>query len=361
MTEQEINIYKRKYKRPKGRKKFYISKNYKFVNAMTYKDGDHKIKLKNKKLSVTANRILLSELCEQWLELKKQDIKESTYIKYRNIILNQINPRLGNSYINRLRSEDMQKYVQSLKKQNLSNKSIKDTLTLISAILKYAEKAKLYTNNLNIEDLYPKVEKKQIQVLTTDERIRLERYLLNSNDPAKYEILLALYSGMRIGEICALKWSNIDLDKETISVCFTLQHLQDRENQGKTKIIISEPKSQSSKRFIPIPAFMTELFNDIKPISSSTFFLTGHKHFMEPRSLENKFKNCLRECNIEYINFHSLRHTFATHCIEVGFDVKSLSEILGHSSVGTTLNLYAHPTLEYKRSTKCLPFGTSLL
>ena len=87
MTEQEINIYKRKYKRPKGREKFYnISKNYKFVNAMTYKDGDHKIKLKNKKLSVTANRILLSELCEQWLELKKQDIKESTYIKYRNII-----------------------------------------------------------------------------------------------------------------------------------------------------------------------------------------------------------------------------------------------------------------------------------
>ena len=112
--------------------------------------------------------------------------------------------------------------------------------------MKYAEKAKLYTNNLNIEDLYPKVEKKQIQVLTTDERIRLERYLLNSNDPAKYEILLALYSGMRIGEICALKWSNIDLDKETISVCFTLQHLQDRENQGKTKIIISEPKSQRS-------------------------------------------------------------------------------------------------------------------
>ena len=183
-----------------------------------------------------------------------------------------------------------------------------------------------------------------------DERIHLEGYLLKANDPAKFGILLALYSGMRIGEICALKWSNINLEAETISVVQTLQRLQDSENKGKTKILISEPKSQSSKRIIPIPTFLTELLRKIKPQIPDAFLLSGNKNPIEPKTLQNKYKSCLKDCNIPYINFHTLRHTFATRCVEVGFDIKALSEILGHSSVGKTLNLYAHPTLEYKRS-----------
>lgn len=125
-------------------------------------------------------------------------------------------------------------------------------MSVVSAIFIYAQKIGAYTDNIHIEDLYPKSEKKQIRVLPSDERIRLERYLLKLNDSAKYGILLALNSGMRIGELCALKWSSIDLNSGTISVCQALQRLQDRDNKGKTKIFISEPKSQNSKRIIPI-------------------------------------------------------------------------------------------------------------
>lgn len=352
MSRRGENIYKRKDGRWEGRyKPDGFSGKYRYVYAHTYKETKEKlIDLKTKEYSQSKKRILVSSLCDEWLEFKNQDIKESTYIKYRNIISNHIKPIIGRLYINSLQEEDMQKYALLLKNKGLSNKSVRDILSVVSAIFKYTQKIGAYTDNIHIEDLYPKAEKRQIGIFPDDERIRLEGYLLNANDPVKFGILLALYSGMRIGEICALKWSNINLETETISVVQTLQRLQDRENKGKTKILISEPKSQSSKRIIPIPAFLVELLRKIKPQTFDAFLLSGNQNPIEPKTLQNKYKRCLKECNIPYINFHTLRHTFATRCVQVGFDIKSLSEILGHSSVGTTLSLYAHPTLEYKRS-----------
>lgn len=207
MPKRGENIYKRKDGRWEGRfKPDGFSQKYKYVYAPTYKQAKEKLtELKINKLSENNKKILLSELCDRWLEFKRGDTKESTYIKYRNIILNHIKPQLANACINILRSEDLQKFALSLKSGGLSNKSIRDILALLSSILKYAEKVGLCTYKLHIEDLYPKTEKKQIRVLPADERIHLERYLLKSNDYAKYGILLALYSGMRIGEICALK------------------------------------------------------------------------------------------------------------------------------------------------------------
>ena len=360
MPRRGENIYKRKDGRWEGRfKPDSSSQKYKSVYAPTYKLAKEKlIELKMNKLFESDKIILMCELCKEWLEFKKEDIKESTYIKYRNIILNHINPHIGNAYINRLQSEDMQKYILSLKIGGLSNKSVRDILSVVSAIFKYAENKGFNTNNLYFENLYPKSEKKQIKILSADERIRLEKRIIKSKNPSEYGILLALYSGMRIGEICALKWENIDLKAGTISVCQTLQRLQDKENKGKTKILITEPKSQSSKRIIPIPAFLSALLKQIKPKNPCAFFLTGDKYFTEPRTLDNIFKKCLSDCDIQRINFHALRHTFATRCVEAGFDIKTLSEILGHSNVSTTLNLYAHPTLEHKRANmnKLVPF-----
>ena len=174
---------------------------------------------------------------------------------------------------------------------------------MVSAIFKYAQKIGVYTDNIHIEELYPKSEKRQINILSDDERIRLEGYLLKSNDHIKFGILLTLYTGMRIGEICALKWSNINLESETISVVQTFQRLQDRENPGKTKILISEPKSQNSKRIIPIPAFLTELLLRIQPQNPNAFLLSGNESLIEPKTLQNKFKRYLKECDIPNINF----------------------------------------------------------
>ena len=165
---------------------------------------------------------------------------------------------------------------------------------MVSAIFKYAQKIGVYTDNIHIEELYPKSEKRQINILSDDERIRLEGYLLKSNDHIKFGILLTLYTGMRIGEICARKWSNINLESETISVVQTFQRLQDRENPGKTKILISEPKSQNSKRIIPIPAFLTELLLRIQPQNPNAFLLSGNESLIEPKTLQNKFKRYLK-------------------------------------------------------------------
>lgn len=344
MSRRGENIYKRKDGRWEGRyKPDGFSGKYKYVYAHTYKETKEKLtQLKTKPSSQSNKRILVSSICEQWLEFKKQDIKESTYIKYHNIISKHIKPFFGNLYINSLQDEDIQKFALLLKNKDLSNKSVRDILSVVSSIFNYSQKIGVYTDNIHIEDLYPKSEKRQIKILPDDERIRLESYLLKSNNPEKFGILLALYSGMRIGEICALKWSNINLQTETISVVQTLQRLQDRENKGKTKILISEPKSQSSKRIIPIPAFLTQLLIKIKPQTADAFLISGNQNPIEPKTLQNKYKRFLKECNIPYINFHTLRHTFATRCVEVGFDIKSLSEILGHSSVGRTWNTYAH-------------------
>lgn len=161
MPRRGENIYKRKDGRWEGRfKPDGYSQKYKYVYAPTYKQAKEKLnELKINKLSDN-KKVLLSELCNRWLEFKCGDIKESTYIKYRNIILNHINPRIGNACINSMRTDDLQKFALSLKSGGLSNKSIRDILAVLSAIFKYAEKVGLCTDKLHIEDLYPKTEKK---------------------------------------------------------------------------------------------------------------------------------------------------------------------------------------------------------
>ena len=352
MSKRGENIYKRKDGRWEVRVKLNESQGkYKYLYAATYKEAKEKLyAFKSKMQSEQTKTVLLSELCNDWLYYKQQDIKESTYIKYRNIIEKHIIPFFSNTNISRIQTADIHKFVIFLKTDGISNKTVKDILSVLSSVFKYSAKVGVSYNNIDFEGICPKSEKKQIKLLPSHERIMLEHYLINLKNYTGYGILLSLYSGLRIGELCALKWENIDLKSEIISVTNTLQRLQDKDNKGKTKILISEPKSQNSKRIIPIPKFIIHYLEEIKPDKKSAYLLTGNDSFVEPKTLENRYKKILKESNIPYINFHSLRHTFASRCIEVGFDIKSLSEILGHSSVSTTLNLYVHPTLEYKKS-----------
>ena len=352
MSKRGENIYKRKDGRWEARFRLNEnSKKYKYLYAPTYKEAKEKLyEYKSQNKSEQNGVVLFSKLSKEWLHYKQQEIKESTYIKYRNIIEKHIIPYFSDTSISIIKTADMHKFVIFLKTAGISNKSVKDILSVVSSVIKYSVKLGNYANNIDFEKLCPKAEKKQIKLLPQQERIMFEQYLIKLKSHTGYGILLALYTGMRIGELCALKWENIDLKNETISVTNTMQRLQDKDNKGKTKILISEPKSQNSKRIIPIPKFITYYLEKIKPDKKCTYLLTGNDSFVEPKTLENRYKKVLKECGITYINFHSLRHTFASRCVEVGFDIKSLSEILGHSNVGTTLNLYVHPTLEYKKS-----------
>ena len=172
-------------------------------------------------------------------------------------------------------------------------------------------------------------------------------------DSTKFGVLLALLTGMRIGEICALKWTEISLAERLIHICASMQRLPslDSADGSKTKIVIGDTKSYSSKRMIPMTEFTLELCRTMQVENRNAYVLTGDViRFMEPRAMQYRFQKYMQDCDLQGVHFHTLRHTFATRCVEVGFEIKSLSEVLGHSSVKVTLDRYVHASLDLKRA-----------
>ena len=202
----------------------------------------------------------------------------------------------------------------------------------------------------NLSRLSVKKVDTEMRVLSIEEQRQLTKVLLDNTDTIKLGVLISLYTGIRIGELCALKWENLNLSSKTLSIRETMQRIQcsEKTETVKTKIIITEPKSRCSIRNIPIPDFLIELIQQFQNTPRS-YVLTGdNNRYIEPRTMQNWFKRYVQESGIEKANYHSLRHTFATRCVEVGFDVKTLSEILGHTNVNITLNRYVHSSFELK-------------
>lgn len=158
-----------------------------------------------------------------------------------------------------------------------------------------------------------------------------------------------MYMGLRIGELCALKWEDVDLEKREITVSKTIQRIQVRNGKRRTKLVITEPKSANSMRIIPIPECLAELLKQFKN-NADCFVLSDNKKPVEPRTMQYRFAKILRNADLPSVHFHSLRHLFATNCIALGFDVKTLSEILGHSSIEVTLSRYVHSSMDRKRA-----------
>lgn len=182
--------------------------------------------------------------------------------------------------------------------------------------------------------------------------MRFVQYLMDGMDCCKFGTLLSLLTGMRIGEICALRWDNVSIKEGTVKVSSTMQRLRDLDTNGQssTKIIISDPKSDTSSRIIPLSDFALELCKKVDPKLPSAYVLTGSPSaYIEPRMLQYKLERYTKDCRLEGVHFHTLRHTFATRCVEFGFEIKSLSEVLGHSSPKITLERYVHSSLELKR------------
>ncbi len=359
MSKKGENIYKRKDGRWEAR---YIKDRdlngkakYGYCYAKTYhevkekvnhikvnliKDGVYESKKQNK---------LLSHYCDQWLLLKRSTIKQSTYVKYALVIEKWIKPSLGNIVISKINSIVIEQFSYDLiHKYNLSIKTVKDILSLLHSIIKYC--TKFVPKLKQIDIIYPKAEYKVMRVLTRSEQKILIDYLLTDLNPCKFGVLFTLYTGLRIGEICALQWKNINLDDGLVFINATMLRIQDFESNShtKTKIIITDPKSFSSSRVIPLSDYILNLCNQFKA-DNEAYVLTGTNKYLEPRTLQNKFSKYCKECNLEGVHFHTLRHTFATRCIEVDFEIKSLSEILGHANTQITLQRYVHSSLDLKR------------
>lgn len=160
---------------------------------------------------------------------------------------------------------------------------------------------------------------------------------------------MTMYSGLRIGELCALTWNDIDFKSGIIHISKALQRVPDKSGKGKTALIVTSPKSKTSVRDIPLPAFVLDI---LKQNRCSGYILSGTNKPVEPRTMQNRFKAVLKECGVRSANFHLIRHTYATVCIESGFDAKTVSELLGHSNVNITLNRYVHSSMEMKK--KCV-------
>lgn len=278
-----------------------------------------------------------------WLNSSKIKNKKSTYSNYQYTIKSRIIPKFAKVKKKDISLELINKFTMDLLNQGLVEKTVKDILIILQQILKYG--------GVNIKIPIPKVPKNEIQILRKDEQVKLEEILLKNLNETTFGIYFCLYTGLRIGELCALQWKNIDLKNRKVNVKKTLIRIKnpDINSRKKTIIIIDEPKSASSIREIPIPFFLIPMMTELgKNVNPDTFLVSGTERFIENRTYFNRYRKLLEKSGLGVYRFHALRHTFATRCVENGCDPKTLSEILGHSSVKITLERYVHPNYENK-------------
>lgn len=303
-------------------------------------------------------KVTVQQIMQEWLMLKKYNIKESTFAHYTNLLENHIYPKLGQIPLSLLTAEKINDFLkEELRfgridgKGGLSSKTVSDIRSVLLLGLEYAREQQ-YPCCINTKIFAPRSCKPAKKVLSRLEQAKLEQFLYLHFDLTSLGILITLYSGLRIGELCALQWGDVHLDSGIISIDKTIIRIQnvDRNNgdQKKTRIIISHPKTESSIRFVPLPSFLMKFLEKYRQ-EKEVFLITGTTSYMEPRLYLNKYKRILKKAGLESYTFHTLRHTFATRCVENGFDTKSLSEILGHANVSTTMQNYVHPSLDLKR------------
>lgn len=355
------NIFKRKDGRWEAR---YIKGHelsgkirYGFCYGRTYREAKEKVtKFKaalaaGAAIPATDSRRRFAFYCDEWLRLRKPEVKGATYIKYETALSRHIKPKLGGCFplgITGCLIDDFTR--ELLLEEALAPKTVHDILVVLHSVLKYTA-ARFPGIFPAVEIHYPKCGRGEMRVLSRQEQQRLVDYLLTDMDACKFGVLLTLFTGLRIGELCALRWGGIFLGEKTIRVDATLQRLRDTDGTGanRTRIVIGPPKSDTSRRTIPLTDQTAALCARMAPGSPSAYVLTGTQAYMEPRALQYRMEKYVRDCGLEGVHFHTLRHTFATRAVEVGFEIKSLSEVLGHSSTTVTLERYVHSSMELKR------------
>ena len=306
-----------------------------------------------------SKKILYKDWIYTWLLEKKDYIKESTYANYSNNIFNHIIPKLGNYYLNELNHKVIQDFLLELSKNGrkdntggLAEKTIKDiTIIIKGSIKKGINEDKI--KHIELTFNYPKDNKEnKLYVLTKREQNKITNYVLENINSRNIGLLISLYSGIRIGELCALKWEDVDFKKNCLTINKTIQrvYIKDK-NKNISKVIITTPKTKNANREIPINKDFLEILKKVKS-DKKHYILTGNEKYIEPRTYRKYFNKILDELKIKHFNFHSLRHTFATNCISLGVDYKTVSELLGHANVNITLNLYVHP--RYSQKKKCI-------
>lgn len=346
------NIYKRKDGRWEARYK-KGTKNGHTVYGYCYGKTYSQARAKQKEMescpfpALSDRNIRFQTLCEQFLKRKENIVKRSTLDKYDYSFRSHVFPLLGPVKVSRIDTACLQTFQAQLSEDGLAQKTIKDLLCLVKSVCRMFEKE--FPNLAILSCDLPKTNRNSVRVMNRQEQDVLVNFLLKNMDRKKFGILLTLMTGLRIGELCALQWKHISLDHGLLFVCGSMQRLKADDPERKTEVVIMEPKTSCSVRTIPLSPKLVELCAQFVSEDEEAFVLTGSHEYIEPRTMQNVFKQYVERCGLDGVHFHTLRHTFATRYAEAGLEIKSLTEILGHSSIRITLDMYVHSSMETKR------------
>lgn len=298
-------------------------------------------------VQVKLTEMTVKELCTEWLSVSIHRVKESTLANYRMKIEKHIIPHFGDTMCCEITSKSAYGFMQEKLDGDLSPRYVADIMVLLKTVFKYAQREYSILNPFD-NIVMPKSTKRKVRILTDSEQKKLKEYLKQHNNPITLGITLALAMGLRVGEVCGLMWDDIDFKNRTLTVKRTVQRISVNDGEHKTKVIVSSPKSKTSARKIPIPA---GVFSVLKSLQSdgSHYIVSDSTKPAEPRTMQYHFAKILKNVNLPSVRFHSLRHSAATNAIAAGSDVKTLSEILGHSRTELTMNLYLHSDMGRKR------------
>ncbi len=356
MARKGENIFRRKDGRWEAR---YItrcnldgSNRYGYVYGRTYQEVKGKRTEILQKIEEKEENCIMSEKgkaefskrLDDWLKFEKTAIKLSTYSYYISIINRHIRPLLGDLNLVDIDDKIISSFISIKIDEGLKISTVREITVILKQILNFC--------NLNIKVKMPKAQKNKIDTLSKVDREKLEKYINKNINEFTIGILFSLYCGLRIGEVCALRWTDIDFDTNTLYIQRTITRVRNvsEEDRDKTKLIMNDAKTVNSIREIPLNhAFVKLLKKFKKGKKKEHFILSSSNMYIDPRNYYNQYKKILKLAGIRDYKYHALRHTFATNCIELGLDPKSLSEILGHSDIKITLSLYVHPSLDVKR------------
>ena len=361
MARHGENIYKRKDGRYEGR--YVIGKTitgktrFGYVYGHQYAEVKKDLLLKkadHARTAPAANGVCQSTVGEwlvYWLENELLgSVKPSSYQTYVNLMNRHLLPALGSIRLSAVSPAVVNDFVGHLEQSGLSYSTVKGAYRLLCAAMRYAlDEGKIVKNpcrKIRIQ----RPEQTEQRVLTRAE----QEMLRNSASDSDLPTILSLYTGMRLGEVCALKWSDIDWEKKTITVRRTAQRIvrsRSSEEGKKTMLMIGTPKSMRSHRVIPVPDFVLAQLKKLMKADAADAFVFGvSSRAAEPRTIQRRFKCLMEKLDISGVHFHTLRHSFATRLLELGVDVKTVSVLLGHGSVRTTLDFYAHSLIDQQRA-----------
>lgn len=293
----------------------------------------------------------INQITEEWKEEKKKYVKKSTYAAYQLLIQNHIKPYFGDLY--EVNEEKVQQFVFDKLDAGLSEKTICDIIIVLKMILKFGIKNG-YLEYIQIDAKFPsKQEKKDLDVLSKADQKKFMEHLRNNFTFKNLGIFICLSTGMSIGEICGLRWCDVDTAEGVIKVRHTLQRIYIIEGETRhTELLLDTPKTANSVRDIPMSSELLKMLKSLNKVVNENYYVISNDiKPIEPRTYRNYYKKLCKQLDIPELKFHGLRHSFATRCIESKADYKTVSVLLGHSNISTTLNLYVHPNKEQKKKT----------